>query len=82
MIKGGHSTDRQAIDYLLTDNGRFEIATERLENAEKHGSGCVLSAAITAELANGKPLLEACQLAKKYVFQVLNSNSNKLGYHH
>ncbi|WP_432803752.1 bifunctional hydroxymethylpyrimidine kinase/phosphomethylpyrimidine kinase [Chitinophaga horti] len=49
--------------------------------AAKHGSGCVLSAAITANLALGDPLVRACGKAKAYTYQFLKSNSSLLGLH-
>lgn len=47
----------------------------------KHGSGCVLSSAITAYLAKGYPLHKACLHAKEYVTGFLGSNEGLLGYH-
>jgi hydroxymethylpyrimidine/phosphomethylpyrimidine kinase len=48
----------------------------------KHGSGCVLSAAITANIALGKDLASACKKAKIYIEKFLNSNTTLLGQHH
>jgi len=47
----------------------------------KHGSGCVLSSAITAYLAKGYPLHKACLHAKTYVTQFLGSSEGLLGHH-
>lgn len=47
----------------------------------KHGSGCVLSSAITAYLARGYPLHKACLHAKTYVTHYLGSSEGLLGYH-
>jgi hydroxymethylpyrimidine/phosphomethylpyrimidine kinase len=47
----------------------------------KHGSGCVLSSAITAFLARGFKDQKACLLAKEYVTRFLLSNPTLLGFH-
>ena len=47
----------------------------------KHGSGCVLSAALTAFLARGYRDQKACLLAKEYVTRFLLSNPTLLGFH-
>jgi hydroxymethylpyrimidine/phosphomethylpyrimidine kinase len=51
------------------------------EKAEKHGSGCVLSSAVTANLAKGFKIHPACLRAKDYTTTFLLSNKNLLGYH-
>jgi hydroxymethylpyrimidine/phosphomethylpyrimidine kinase len=83
LLKGGHADGAEATDRLF-DQGR-EVAcyaAPRLPHGEKHGSGCVLSAAIVAELAKGQPLSEACRLGKEYTTRVLASNDTLLGYHY
>lgn len=47
----------------------------------KHGSGCVLSSALTAYLALGHSAAKAAELAKAYTYQFLISNDRNLGYH-
>ena len=49
--------------------------------APKHGSGCVLSSALTAFLARGFREQKACLLAKEYVTRFLTSNQTLLGFH-
>ncbi|MEM8525365.1 MAG: bifunctional hydroxymethylpyrimidine kinase/phosphomethylpyrimidine kinase [Bacteroidota bacterium] len=83
LLKGGHHEERLGEDELW-QNGK-KIATFEAQNiskAGKHGSGCVLSAAITANLAKGRSLVEACRSAKVYTEQFLNSNEGLLGYHY
>ncbi|MBO3270179.1 hydroxymethylpyrimidine/phosphomethylpyrimidine kinase [Hymenobacter defluvii] len=82
LLKGGHAEGSEATD-VLYQNGR-EVArftTPRLPHGEKHGSGCVLSAAIVAGLARGESLVEACRSGKAYTARVLASNETLLGYH-
>lgn len=48
------------------------IRAETVETRHTHGTGCTLSAAITANLALGHPPLEAVQRAKAYLTQALH----------
>ena len=56
------------MDLLLDETGRFvEFREEYLHVGEIHGSGCTLSAAIAASLANGMELEDAVVAAKSYI---------------
>ena len=82
FLKGGHSEQKQARDYLFTTDGKiFPYKAKEISKTGKHGSGCVLSSAITANLANGLSLQRACLKAKDYVTKFLMSNKTLLGYH-
>jgi hydroxymethylpyrimidine kinase / phosphomethylpyrimidine kinase / thiamine-phosphate diphosphorylase len=65
LVKGGHL--EKPVDVLFdgTESARFE--GERVRGENTHGSGCTLSSAIAAQLAQGKHLHEAVLLAKVYV---------------
>ena len=81
LLKGGHDEGAQAIDVLF-DSGKWHSFTApRLPHGEKHGSGCVLSAAVLANLAKGQNLVNACRAAKDYTTAFLASNETLLGYH-
>ena len=83
LLKGGHNKNEKfATDILFADQIEHYFQSPRLKNIEKHGSGCVLSSAIAANLALGSPLIESCNEAKKYVTKFLMSNNNLLGFHH
>jgi len=81
LLKGGHAEGDFATDVLLTPNSRHVLASPRLPHGEKHGSGCVLSAAILARLALGDDLPAACRASKAYTAAFLGSNDTLLGYH-
>lgn len=84
LLKGGHRPGRQGVDTLYHDNGytNFEPASDTQDRATaKHGSGCVLSAAITASLAKGLSLEEACDNGKAYTLRYLQSSPSLLGHH-
>jgi hydroxymethylpyrimidine/phosphomethylpyrimidine kinase len=70
LVKGGHLKG-DAVDLLY--NGREFTAFQavRIESDNTHGTGCTLSAAITAGLAQGRPLGEAVRDAKAYVTRAI-----------
>jgi hydroxymethylpyrimidine/phosphomethylpyrimidine kinase len=82
LLKGGHNEENLGVDYLFTNNTILELKPSNLNGYAKHGSGCVLSAAITANLALGHTLKEACKLSKQYIETILSSNPTLLAYHH
>lgn len=81
LLKGGHAPFNPGTDYLFELGGYRKLKPLVNHIEQKHGSGCVLSAAITARLAHGYSLTEACSLAKVYIEHFLNSNTSLLGYH-
>lgn len=71
LLKGGHLKTSTATDILATP-GKFETFRAPFrKNAETHGTGCTLSAAIAAGLANGKSLSEAVADAKSYITRAI-----------
>jgi hydroxymethylpyrimidine/phosphomethylpyrimidine kinase len=81
LLKGGHDEGQLATDLLLANGTQYEFSAPRLPHGEKHGSGCVLSAAVLAQLAKGENLVDACRLGKAYTTAFLGSNETLLGYH-
>ena len=75
LVKGGHrATADQALDILLTEDGRFTaFRSEYIDVGEVHGSGCTLSAAIAAGLGKGLTLEDAIGAAKKYVTDAIKA---------
>jgi hydroxymethylpyrimidine/phosphomethylpyrimidine kinase len=70
LVKGGHFDGDESIDVLLHGRERTELRAPRVHAGEHvHGTGCALSSAIAANLALGKGLAEACQLAKAFVLE-------------
>ena len=60
LVKGGHLADATTIvDVLVHAAGVRRFTHERIETTSTHGTGCTLSAAITAGLALGRPLERA-----------------------
>ena len=82
FLKGGHDAQNPGKDRLF-ESGLFRSYNPtRLVAYPKHGSGCIVSAAIAAGIAKGYPLNKAILKAKKYVSKVLLSNKTLLGYHY
>ena len=67
LIKGGGSPALRGSDWLLDQSGGRWLRRQPVETPHTHGSGCTLSAAITAWLAHGLPLAEAVAQARVYV---------------
>lgn len=81
LLKGGHNSTAAGTDYLFEAGDLRTLKSDVQQVYQKHGSGCVLSAAITAALAKGQDLYTACFLGKKYIEQFLNSSPSLLGHH-
>jgi hydroxymethylpyrimidine/phosphomethylpyrimidine kinase len=62
LLKGGHASGAEAVDYLV-----IRLATPRIDTRHTHGTGCTLSAAIAARLAAGDGLEAAVRHGKAYV---------------
>jgi hydroxymethylpyrimidine/phosphomethylpyrimidine kinase len=66
VVKGGHLTDA-AHDVVAGPEGITVLEAVRVVTGNDHGTGCSLSAAIAARLAQGADVLEAVRDAKAYV---------------
>ncbi len=65
LIKGGH-LDGQATDMLYRGNTVYSFSTRR-RKGEFHGTGCLLSAALTVFISQGYPVEKAVEKAKQFV---------------
>ncbi|MCD9185095.1 MAG: bifunctional hydroxymethylpyrimidine kinase/phosphomethylpyrimidine kinase [Pyrinomonadaceae bacterium] len=89
LIKGGHlpildlekkakdqkpkTEDRKAKDFLFIGDELHVFEADFIETTATHGTGCTLAAAIAANLALGKSLTEAVEIAKKFVTEAIRS---------
>lgn len=81
LVKGGHlekHVDGAAIDVFFDGKEFFHLRSERIATGNTHGTGCVLSAAITGYLASGKSLADAVRQGKDFVTAAIR-NGLKLG---
>lgn len=83
LIKGGHlpisdagldpaATEigaRKARDFLFLGGELQIFEADFIETNATHGTGCTLSSAIAANLANGKSLVEAVEISKQFVYE-------------
>ncbi|HEY6853680.1 MAG TPA: bifunctional hydroxymethylpyrimidine kinase/phosphomethylpyrimidine kinase [Gemmatimonadales bacterium] len=67
LLKGGHLAGDTIVDVLATAGGVRHFAHPRIDTTSTHGTGCTLSAAITAGLAQGRPLERAVTDALDFV---------------
>ena len=89
LVKGGHAPNaecrmqnaesRSAVDHLLMGSDLHIFSAEYIETSGTHGTGCVLSSGIAANLAFGKPLPEAVAAAKEFVTNAIRT-APKLGH--
>lgn len=73
LVKGGHLRGTHLVDILVTRDGTRRFEHERIASTSTHGTGCTLSAAITAGLALGHPLEQAVEDALEYVHRAIAS---------
>lgn len=72
LLKGGHAGGEEAVDLLVRPEGLVHRIAAARVRAVHRGTGCALASAITAGLARGCPLVEACSQAKRYVMDMLS----------
>ncbi len=81
LVKGGHGDGPDAVDVLADPDGTREYRAPRVHTRNTHGTGCTLSSAIAARLAQGAPLREAVAVAKRYVTGALRAaDSLRVGH--
>lgn len=67
LLKGGHFPGNRIYDILCDENGIEVFEDERIETVHTHGTGCTLSSAIAASLAQKLTLRDAVVRARAYV---------------
>lgn len=81
LLKGGHGGSAEAIDVLAmhdADGIAFTVLSRpRVATMHTHGTGCTLSAAVAAGLAEGKPLVQSVSDAKSFVWGALTSGATR-----
>ena len=67
LVTGGHLAGDRAADCLVAGGEVRWLDSPKIETPHTHGGGCVLSAAICAELARGMDPADACVAGKRFV---------------
>lgn len=80
VVKGGHA-EGDAVDILYDGSGYLELPAHRIDTPNTHGSGCVFSACITAELARGASVVDAVTAAKEFITAAIE-DSLEVGHGH
>ncbi len=72
LVKGGHLPGDEVLDLLLQpERSPVRLASARIASRNVHGTGCTLSSAIAAQLAQGLALDEAVQRARAYILRAI-----------
>ena len=72
LIKGGHLKG-DAVDLFRAGNETVLLSAPRVDTRHTHGTGCVYSACITAELARGNPIKDAVTAAKEFITRAIET---------
>jgi len=77
LMKGGHQETKKITSVFVdADEKTYRFETLKFETNNTHGSGCTLSSAIAAYIAQGKTLLDAVTLAQQYVYQAIKQGKD------
>jgi hydroxymethylpyrimidine/phosphomethylpyrimidine kinase len=85
LIKGGHGAENKSIDllFLVGENRFIRLEAERIETRNNHGTGCTLSSAIAAYLAQGNDIEAAVQKAKTFMNAAIAAGARyQIGHGH
>lgn len=83
LMKGGHAAGDICTDLLITATGTHALTAPRLATRNTHGTGCTLSAAIVAGLAQGMDMVQAVTRAHAYLQgAIAAADSLKVGHGH
>lgn len=83
LVKGGHRQTSMATDVLSTAQGDHIFSAPRIDTRNTHGTGCSLSSAIAARLAQGAGLREAVGDAKAWLTDALRTaDALRVGHGH
>ena len=77
LLKGGHLHSTQSSDLYFDGTNTIILDKPMIKTRNTHGTGCSLSAAVTAFYAHGYTMEEAVARAKNYVYEGL-ANADKL----
>jgi hydroxymethylpyrimidine/phosphomethylpyrimidine kinase len=71
LVKGGHLDSGDRLVDILYDGNVRAFRSQRVATTSTHGTGCTLSAAITAQLAKGESLHAAVRQSVEYVHNAI-----------
>jgi len=74
LVKGGHLDGDTAIDVFFDGSKVERLSSPRIFTSDSHGTGCVLSAAITAYLSRGLSVYDAAVNGKAFVTEAIRTS--------
>lgn len=69
LLKGGHFDGITLYDFIISKNEKIEVSHERRNYTYSHGSGCVISTALTCSLSLGNSISQALNDAVDYTLK-------------
>jgi hydroxymethylpyrimidine/phosphomethylpyrimidine kinase len=81
LVKGGHLRGERTIDVLYAHGAFTVVEHPRIATTSTHGTGCTLSSAITARLAQGATLVQAVRDGLTFVHAALQTAPGLGGGH-
>lgn len=85
LLKAGHLIEDRLVDYFydIETKTMLELPSARIRTQNTHGTGCTMSSAFAAQLAQGKTLQQAAISAKDYVANAILSGADyEIGHGH
>ncbi|AKK73324.1 hydroxymethylpyrimidine kinase [Chryseobacterium gallinarum] len=74
LLKGGHQETPIITSLFYDEDGHYHsFESSKLNTNNTHGSGCTLSSAIAAYIAQGKTLYDAVSLGQQYIYQAIEN---------
>jgi hydroxymethylpyrimidine/phosphomethylpyrimidine kinase len=73
LLKGGHAQGSEAVDLLVTRADGVQRLRAPRRPGTRRGTGCALSSAVAAYLAQGLELAEACARGKHHVSELFRN---------
>lgn len=78
LVKAGHLTDRTLIDVLYDGDSKqvVELTSQRLDTRNTHGTGCTLSSAIAAHMAQTGDVTKSVRAGQQYIAEAIQAGAN------
>ena len=83
LMKGGHGAGEICIDWLMTGDAAIPLSAPRIHTRNTHGTGCSMSSAIAAGLADGMSLSDAVSRAHVWLHHaIVRADELNVGHGH
>lgn len=77
LLKGGHQETSTITSLFYDEHEKYHsFETKKFSTNNTHGSGCTLSSAIAAYLAQGFTLYDSVSLGQQYVYQAIENGKD------